>query len=124
MSNFLGSTEDVISPPVIIKHPEYLDNIHEDRPLTLTVSAAGQGTLSYHWIKDGLAFFDEKLPSCTGVNTPTLGITSFATEHEGVYKCVVSNAAGSVESTSVELTIGESLVSSCMMCSLYFICIM
>lgn len=76
------------------------------------MSAIGQGALSYHWIKDGVAFFDEKLPNCTGVNTPTLCITSFATEHEGVYKCIVSNAAGSVESTVVELIIGESLMLS------------
>ena len=71
--------------------------------LSLSVSAIGNGTMSYHWIKDGVAFFDEMLPKCSGVNTPILRITSFTKDHTGVYKCVVCNSAGSVESQAIKL---------------------
>lgn len=78
--------------------------------MILTVSASGSGhdALSYHWIKDGVALFNEMLPNCTGVDTSTLTITSFTAEHEGRYKCVVSSIAGSVESNTVKLT-GKTL---------------
>lgn len=100
---FLGDCGDDVDPPVVTEQPYIPSTIQRKEPLRFSVSAEGQGELAFHWIKDGVAFFEEQLSNCTGTNTPMLCITSFAEEHEGEYKCVVSNAGGSVESNTVEL---------------------
>ena len=63
----------------------------------------GSGTLSYQWMKDGMAITDDEYPTCTGANTPSLCIQCFSYEHKGSYKCVVSSEVGCVHSTSVTL---------------------
>ena len=108
--HFLGYSGDDIDPPVITEHPNLPEIIQRDGSLSLNVSANGEGTLSYQWIKDGVAFFEEELSNCTGADTRMLCITSFTEDHEGEYKCVVSNAGGSVESKTIEL-IGKTLMS-------------
>ena len=94
-------TMDVL--PVITEHPSS-QSASYGQEVTLCVSVTGTGSLSYYWIKDGDACFGENLSHCTGSNTPSLHISAFSQSHEGRYKCVVSNKAGSVESNSVTLS--------------------
>ena len=94
-------TMDVL--PVIADQPTSQSASYGEE-VTLCVSATGTGSLSYYWIKDGDAYFGEKLSHCTGSNTSSLHISAFSPSHEGRYKCVVSNKAGSVESNTVTLS--------------------
>ena len=89
--------------PFIAKQPASQTICYREK-VTMSVSATGTGSLYYYWIKDGDAYFGEKLSHCTGSNTPSLHISAFSPSHEGKYKCVVSNKAGSVESSSVTLS--------------------
>ena len=72
--------------------------------MTLSVSATGPGTLFYQWMKDGQAIINDKNSNCTGVSTPELHISSFSSEHVGVYKCQVSNDYDAKDSNDAELT--------------------
>ena len=111
MNFLLGFSDDDICPPVMTKQPSFPDTEQRKKSLSVSVSAVGEGILSYHWMKDGIAFFDENLSNCRGADTHTLCITSFTDEHEGEYKCVVSNAGGSVESKTIDLYLfGKILV--------------
>lgn len=66
---------------------------------TVTVSAAGPGTLSYTWLKDGKVITSAKYPNCTGADTDTLTISPFTPEYEGNYNCRIGNQDGlSIES--------------------------
>lgn len=69
--------------------------------ITLSISATGASTLYYEWQKD-----DEKIPihknlNIHGVYTPNFCIRHFLPQHEGSYKCIVSNKYGEVNSNSV-----------------------
>ena len=71
--------------------------------VSLSVSATGAGTLYYKWLKDGEQISIHKNLNIHGVNTPSLCIRHFLAQHEGSYKCVVSNKYGSVDSNTVQL---------------------
>ena len=79
-------------------------------PVTLSVSAVGSGSLSYHWKKNGK---DLTQTDFTGTDTPTLKISSFMPEHEGSYKCVVSDGQKFVESHPAELKISKCCLTIC-----------
>ncbi len=65
--------------------------------VTFSVVAAGTPPLSYQWRKDGV-----DLPGATG---PSLALASVTTADAGVYTVVVSNAAGSITSSSATLIV-------------------
>ena len=67
--------------------------------LKLAVAATGAEPLNYQWLKDGVAL--------QGQSRPALVIASVAASDAGVYSVKVSNAAGSVSSDPVAITVIE-----------------
>ena len=66
------------------------------QPATFTVTATGDN-LMYQWQKDG--------SDIDGANSATYAIAAIAERDEGMYQCVVSNAANSVTSIAASLTV-------------------
>lgn len=64
----------------------------------VSVSAIGEGNIFYQWYKDGQSITDGVLPNITGCKLPILNILAFSSEHEGHYKCTVSNKDDEIES--------------------------
>jgi hypothetical protein len=68
---------------------------------SFTVTASGTPTPTYQWKKNSA--------DIPGATNATLSLNPLATTHEGSYVVVVSNAAGSVTSNSVSLTVFNQL---------------
>src|SRR5690606_38307337 len=65
--------------------------------VTLSVTATGDGELSYQWEKDGVAI--------DGATDATFVITDAQVDDSGTYTVVVTNDSGSVESAGAVITI-------------------
>ena len=61
------------------------------------------GTLSYQWQRNGVDI--APTPGVSGTNTSTLTIVSVQESNEGMYRCVVTNDAGSTNSNTSQLTV-------------------
>ena len=98
----------------ITQHPETQSKIYGDE-VKLSVSVKGSDLVTYQWWKDGKVITTEDYPNCTGIDSPTLEISSFIPEYEGSYKCIVSHKAADkeVESRSAQLTLGMFLCLQC-----------
>jgi autotransporter-associated beta strand protein len=75
---------------------------------SFSVAAAGSGTLTYQWQYNEESFTD--FDNYSGANTPTLTITNVSQVDAANYRCIVSNATGSVTSGSATLTVIDSPV--------------
>jgi len=76
-----------------------------------TVSASGTGTLYYRWQKSVVSDQWSVVPEdghYSGVWTPTLSIGSADTNDAASYRCVVTNAFGSTNSTAASLTVTQA----------------
>jgi hypothetical protein len=92
--NVSGNTKlTIVSPPSIAVQPTN-NTVSPNGGVTLNVSATG-GDLSYQWQFDGT--------NIAGGIGASLTITNVSAANIGVYTVIVSNAAGSVTSTSVML---------------------
>ena len=89
-------SEPVIEP-VAISLPPASQTAGYGQSVTLNVSATGTGPLTYQWKKNGVAI--------EGANQATLTLSAVSRADEGQYSVVVSNEAGSVESTAATLTV-------------------
>jgi len=69
----------------------------------VTVSAAGDGTLSYQWQRNGVNLVADA--RITGVTSPTLNFTSVLESDLGDYACVVTGGCGTVTSGAAALTL-------------------
>jgi hypothetical protein len=78
-----------------------------ERGLTTFTATVTGGTppLSYKWYKDDVALTE------VGSDQPSLTVNPVTAASVGAYKCVVSNAAGSVETTPANLTVTPSVDS-------------
>ena len=85
-----------VAPLQIITPPQTL-TVHPDTNVTLSVLAAGTGTLRYQWRRDGLAL--------TGETNATLEIASVQPIHDGSYTVVVADNTGSIISSPGVLTV-------------------
>jgi hypothetical protein len=93
---------EVLEPPAIVVQPTSLATNAGVR-VSLTVSATGGGTLVYQWSKGGVPLVDgDRL---TGAKTPNLVIEPALTPDSGEYRVRVSNAAGTVESDVVVVSV-------------------
>ena len=80
-----------------------------DGRAVFTVVAAGNGTLTYRWQKNGTDLSDGGPYS--GVTTDTLTITPVTAAEVGDYRCVVTGDCGSVVSAAVPLTISGTSIT-------------
>ena len=69
--------------------------------------ASGEG-LTYQWFGPGGVLLSNMPGEIAGVNTDTLQIFNIQSDDVGSYRVQVSNSGGSVNSDSVNLTIGKS----------------
>jgi hypothetical protein len=70
------------------------------------VAASGTAPLYYQWTKNSVGLADGG--NISGATTARLTIASASHSDEGTYSVVVTNAAGSVASANVQLTLGAS----------------
>ena len=86
-----------IGPPVIINHPTNKTYIPVGRSVTLMCRASGLGTLSYSWERSSGS---SRWTTVSNDNTTSYTTdTTLATGHY-MYRCRVSNDAGSVVSNN------------------------
>jgi hypothetical protein len=95
-------------PPAVINNPEDVDAAFGDTVL-FVVDAAGLGTLSYQWKRDGTPL-TESVP-WSGVNTPALTITGVTNAEEGTYSVEVTSQASSVESGTAALNVIDPAIT-------------
>ncbi|MBX3179181.1 MAG: DUF5011 domain-containing protein [Candidatus Hydrogenedentes bacterium] len=93
----------VVAPPSIVTPPSAL-RVAEGDPFSLTIEAAGSELLVYTWeyVEDGSDFVpvaDDGVFS--GSNTNQLQNNGARIEDGGIYRCVVTNAVGTVSTTPV-----------------------
>ncbi len=118
MVALMNNTSDVDHrTPLELYEYRYLDRVVFDQqpksqPLTqgttatFRVYAAGRGTLTYQWKRNGQNIADGPAPgggSFSGTNTSTLTITNVGQADATVYSCAVSNACGAAVSDAALL---------------------
>lgn len=86
--------------PVISQQPKDKWKFYGDE---VTLSVAVSEALSYKWLKDGEYINSNDLQNVTGLDTPSLHINCLSSEHNGSYKCEISNEDGKVESHYVRV---------------------
>ncbi len=82
--------------PTILQQP-VSQTVVLGNPATFSIEAIGSGTLSYQWRKDGT--------DLSGDTSAILTIDAVAVQDDGIYECVVTNAAGSTTSNAAILTV-------------------
>ncbi len=92
---------DVMDPPEITLQPQSISEINPYVSYYFALRARGSGPLTYQWKKNGTALQGATLPKYSG---------NAQESDEGSYVCVVSNAAGSVASQPVTLTVRDVAV--------------
>lgn len=73
--------------------------INENNPLTLTMTAVGEG-LSYDWSRNGVSL---------GVNSATLSFASIKSSDEGTYSCRIWNSNSSANCNSFTITVNQGV---------------
>ena len=91
----------VLSPPKILQQPrDLVAGLGGD--LLLGVQVLGTPPVTYQWFKNGRAI--------AGAEGPALHTGDLGASDEGIYKVVVGNAYGEVESREAVVTIGAGLM--------------
>ena len=92
----------------IIEQPQSNTSIKYREPVTLTVSATGAESLSYHWKKDEE---DISGDNYDGVDTPSLTIKEFLPDDKGKYSCVIKKCNRSIQSEKADLALGSHIIT-------------
>ena len=74
------------------------------KTVILCMSAVGSGQLYYIWKKNGEDIMD---PSCTGIDTAILTISSFTDKNQGDYTCILKNEITTIESNSARVELSK-----------------
>ena len=98
-----GSTTTVSAPTISVQPVS--QTVTAGTAVTFSVTATGDGTLSYQWYKDSTAI--------SGATSSSYAIASASTSDAGTYYVVVTNSGGSTTSSSATLTIGSTTTASC-----------
>lgn len=98
-----SATLATVNQPTITSQPSG-STLNVNSPLSLTISASGNGTLSYQWFKNGSAL--------TGQTGSTLTISSVTTNDAGTYYCVVTNTISSVTVTTQSTSVNVIVLST------------
>ncbi len=101
----LGSLAPVntgVAAPVITV-PPVGTNVFIGKNAGFSVTATGDGTLNYQWLKGGVPFADGGVIS--GARANALNFTPAGTNHAGNYSVIVTNLGGSVTSSVAPLMV-------------------
>ena len=93
--------------PKVTTHPVSQKDVLRGKPVAFHVRATGTQPLSYQWEWKSVESESDQWQWCE-TDWSMLTISSVQKVHEGSYRCVVSNYAGSVTSKSAELTVGKN----------------
>jgi hypothetical protein len=96
-SNSVNLTVGIL--PTITKQP-VTQTVSKGTKVTFSITAAGSSPLDFQWSKDG--------SSITGATSDTYVINSSNLSDSGSYKCTVSNNYGTIDSSSVQLTVKDN----------------
>jgi len=89
---------------VISVQPANQPDVDPDSTVMFNIIAmTDAGSLSYQWQRNGVDI--PPTSGVSGINTSTLTITSVQESNEGMYRCVVTNDAGSTNSSPAQLTV-------------------
>ncbi|NLE56879.1 MAG: hypothetical protein GX616_00850, partial [Planctomycetes bacterium] len=91
-----------VQPPTITQQPA-AQNVCPGSTAVFSVTATGEGTLTYQWQKNQVNLSNGGHYS--GVTTNTLTVSNADSSDAANYRCVVSNAGGSTNSNSAALTL-------------------
>ncbi|WP_414663184.1 immunoglobulin domain-containing protein [Horticoccus sp. 23ND18S-11] len=94
-----GSVEEN-QPPAITQEPDSILNASPGATATFTVAASGSPAPSYQWTRNGNVV--------AGWTSATLELVGVSTNDVGVYSAVATNAAGTVKTRDVMLTLAEA----------------
>ena len=94
-----------VDSPVIDTQPEDQIDIPEGSTASFSVTATGS-SLTYQWQRDGVDITPDAM-KYSGIDTASLDIMNLVASDDGMYGCVVTNAAGSDTSSSATLTVCE-----------------
>lgn len=83
--------------PVITLHPQAVATLSAGDTFSLQCAATGTEALVYQWQLNGV--------NISGATSATLTISPVSWLHRGTYRCVVSNAVGSVVSKNAVVTV-------------------
>ena len=92
----------VLVPPSITTQPSS-QTVTEGGSASFDVTAAGTATLAYQWRRNGA--------NVDGATAATLNLNPVTTNQAGTYTVLVSNAAGSITSAPVTLTVNSAPVA-------------
>jgi Domain of unknown function (DUF4955)/Immunoglobulin domain/Pectate lyase superfamily protein len=85
--------------PAITTHPAN-QTVNPGQPATFSVAASGTAPLSYQWQRNGA--------NISGATSASYTFTAAAADDGALYRCVVTNAAGSATSNAAMLTVNVS----------------
>ncbi|MDB6025515.1 MAG: non-specific endonuclease, partial [Verrucomicrobiales bacterium] len=89
--------------PFVTTQPIAQTNTYGDASATFSVSASGEGTLSYQWKKDG--------GNITGATNTSYTITNPAVADSALYSVRINNDYGFVDSDAVSLVVNKKLLT-------------
>ena len=99
----------VVDAPVILQQPLDQLSVTPGNSVSFYVLLSGL-RLSYLWSGSGALLPSSSSSRIEGRNTSTLTIHAVVSSDIGMYQCLITNAAGSVNSSSAALDIGEFVV--------------
>ncbi|MDB6056419.1 MAG: large protein [Verrucomicrobiales bacterium] len=97
-----GATLNVLTPPNITSQPSSLTT-NLNALVTFNVTAQSSQQLNFRWVKDGAPIVSNT--NMTGITASSLTINSVQATDSGSYKCIITNATGSVSSSMATLTV-------------------
>ncbi len=97
-----------LQPPTISQQPA-ATTVCDGAAAQFTVTASGDGPLTYRWQKDGVALTDGGRVS--GATGPTLTISGVQASDVGLYRCVVRNPGGNTFSGTAALSLGALVIT-------------
>ena len=98
-----ASVNVAVNVAPIITVPPASQNVAVSNTVVLTVVANGSGPLAYQWLKNGVKLANGG--KFSGVTTPSLTLTSVATNNSGSYTVTVTNIYGRVTSAAATLSV-------------------
>ena len=99
-------------PPKITTHPKELKDTVPGKPVSFTVQATGVEPMRYQWQWKPIGKEEQwqnlsSDASFQGTDSPTLIFPTTESCTEGLYRCMVTNCAGAVQSEVVDHITGK-----------------